>query len=368
MKDHRIGWLDSFRAFAVIGVVLLHLTNPTTSHYPHHDFFLHIFRFGYLGVQLFFIISGFVISYTLEHTPGFWSFQFNRFSRLFPAMLLCSLLTFGLAALLDNPAQFPDSHEWHNLLPGFTFINPHLWSLTGTSYHWINGSYWTLWVEVQLYLFASVLFYSNKQHFFRNILLAGLGLSLMKYLPGYALNNFGDTVAHYGLTGFFRGWNYAGELFNLSFFIGWFLLGALFYRLYSTGWSRLLVLAFALVMACLLRDAFNYFKESAGPLGTGMVIICGLFFWMILRKKPLIIPGGALLKRTGRISYTVYLVHEVNGLMLINHFYVLLGNFSFLAPWLILASAILFAELSFRWYERPAGIWLRKKLNAWPGK
>lgn len=172
MKDPRLGWLDGFRAIAVIFVMLFHLTRPFTAHYPHRDFFLYISRYGYLGVQLFFMVSGFVICYTPERTPGFWHFHVNRFARLFPAMLLCSLLTLGVVQCLDHPVVFINAHTFRNLLPGLTFTNPQLWSLAGgTNFHWINGSYWTLWIEVQFYLLASVVYYVQKRYFFLNLLL-----------------------------------------------------------------------------------------------------------------------------------------------------------------------------------------------------
>lgn len=353
MKDRRIGWLDGLRAIAVTAVMLFHLTSPFTAQYPHTDFFLYVSRYGYLGVQLFFIISGFVISYTLERTPGFWHFHINRFARLFPAMLLCSMLTLGIIRWLDQPVVFTNAHAFRNLLPGLTFTNPHLWAmLTGTEFHWINGSYWTLWVEVQFYLLASVVYYAGKQHFFRKLVLSCIALSGLKYLPGYALNNYPDALSHLGLAAFFRGWNYVDELFNLCFFVGWFLLGALFYRLYKMGWSWLFSITFLLVLACLVRDNFYYFPTITWPLCTGLAIFCSLFFWMILCKRALVFPGSAFFRRIGMISYGIYLIHEEVGLLLIDHFSVLLGRLSFLAPFVVIVLVTCFAELSYRWYEQ----------------
>ncbi|HTD39422.1 MAG TPA: acyltransferase family protein, partial [Mucilaginibacter sp.] len=84
MNKHRIELLDSFRFIAILSVMLFHFTYSWTARDPYGKFFLHIFHYGYLGVQFFFMISGFVISYTLENTPNLLSFYKNRFSRLFP--------------------------------------------------------------------------------------------------------------------------------------------------------------------------------------------------------------------------------------------------------------------------------------------
>src|ERR1700755_1312107 len=114
MKKHRIELLDSFRFIAVLSVFLYHFTNSWVSLYPYGNFFGHIFRFGYLGVNFFFMISGFVISYTLENTPNLSSFYKNRFSRLFPPMLLCTIIIFVILSLLDDDYLFRNAHEIKN--------------------------------------------------------------------------------------------------------------------------------------------------------------------------------------------------------------------------------------------------------------
>jgi len=49
------------------------------------------YKFGFFGVQLFFMISGFVILMSLEKTEGFFHFIYKRWIRLFPALLIASL-------------------------------------------------------------------------------------------------------------------------------------------------------------------------------------------------------------------------------------------------------------------------------------
>src|ERR1700761_1982655 len=107
MSKHRIELLDSFRCLAILSVLLFHFTEKWTDLYPYKVAFNHIFSFGYLGVNFFFMISGFVISYSLENTPDPSSFFRNRLSRLVPPMLLCTLLTFAVCTLLDDGLLFP---------------------------------------------------------------------------------------------------------------------------------------------------------------------------------------------------------------------------------------------------------------------
>ena len=108
----RIGILDGYRALAIGMVVLYHYfarwTPPdhAANLYPYGPVLRDAFSFGYLGVNFFFIISGFVIGMTLERckTPG--EFFVRRFARLWPAMLACSIITFAGLSLVPA-APFP---------------------------------------------------------------------------------------------------------------------------------------------------------------------------------------------------------------------------------------------------------------------
>jgi peptidoglycan/LPS O-acetylase OafA/YrhL len=355
MEKHRIKVLDGFRFIAVISVLLYHLTNPLIAKYPHHDFFLHIFKYGGLGVQFFFMISGFVISYTLAHTPTLAAFYRNRFSRLFPAMLLCSFLTFLVARLINDPVYYTGAKQVQNLIPGLTFINPSLYNLiTGSKFNWINGSYWTLWVEVQFYIIASALYFINKTKFFRNMLWVGVGISISKYLPGYFLNNYPDYLKAYGLSGFFDSWRYGNEIFNITFFIAWFLAGVIFYRLYigiNIKQNTWFLVYPAAVIICLLRDSWVYFQSVFYAEMFIALFTTILFLLLIYKRNSLCILENTFITRIGIISYSIYLIHEVIGILLINKYSHYLGSCAMLSPFIVIVMAIVFAELSYLFYE-----------------
>src|SRR4051812_27279825 len=85
----RIVLLDSFRCIAILLVVFYHFTyrwtspHATINLYPYKNWYGNISEYGLLGVSFFFIISGFVISFTLESTDSISAFYKNRFIRLF---------------------------------------------------------------------------------------------------------------------------------------------------------------------------------------------------------------------------------------------------------------------------------------------
>src|SRR5271154_6573804 len=140
MNRRRIDLLDSFRCLACLSVMFYHFVFRWNILLPQHDGFGSLFSQGFRGVQLFFVISGFVISYTLENTDGPLVFFKHRFIRLFPPLLLCTLITFAVAACLDKGGFCPFAHDPANLLPSLTLITPKLWTpLTRHPFSWING-------------------------------------------------------------------------------------------------------------------------------------------------------------------------------------------------------------------------------------
>src|SRR5215469_13528545 len=108
----RIAYVDGLRCAAILLVLLYHYfarwTYPLSgdSLYPYGGYFAGwwIAKYGYYGVELFFAISGFVITLTLERCSSFYEFAVRRFARLWPAMPICSVLTYGALRAIPNAA------------------------------------------------------------------------------------------------------------------------------------------------------------------------------------------------------------------------------------------------------------------------
>jgi peptidoglycan/LPS O-acetylase OafA/YrhL len=364
MNSRRIDLLDSFRFLAVLGVLLYHFTFEWKDHCPYGDYFGSLFRYGYLGVQFFFIISGFVISYTLEGTDSLSSFWKNRFIRLFPPLLACTIITFGVAGILDSHLLFPNAHKTINFLPTFTLTNPSLWtSLTHTHFGWINGSYWSLWVEIQFYLLASVCYFWNKVNFFRNILVTAVLLSIVKYIPSYLLHGGSWGPFSPGMTYFLSGWAFINAAFNIDYYILWFALGIIFHHLYKGVriWSQPLTTICSLIVLCLLYVDRPYAEMIYGVRIFQLMVVT-LFLLLIYKKKVLSFLDNSLFKRIGVISYSMYLIHEVTGVLLINRYGVYLGRWTPLSLPIMILLIIVFAELSYRFYEKKTALFLKKVL------
>jgi peptidoglycan/LPS O-acetylase OafA/YrhL len=93
INQGRLRYLDALRGIAVLCVVLWHLYGTNAEYLPYGArFAVAPFNLMWTGVELFFLISGFVILMTLEHVRTLREFAVRRWLRLFPAMLIGSLL------------------------------------------------------------------------------------------------------------------------------------------------------------------------------------------------------------------------------------------------------------------------------------
>ncbi|MBR1090724.1 acyltransferase [Bradyrhizobium manausense] len=101
----RVPGLDLLRLVAVAAVVLYHygFWGPASNGVPQValPYLASYAQYGFLGVPIFFTISGFVIAYSGEsRTPV--GFAIARFSRIYPTFLFCMTLTFATILLLGG--------------------------------------------------------------------------------------------------------------------------------------------------------------------------------------------------------------------------------------------------------------------------
>ena len=92
---NRIIELDALRGIAAIFVLIYHYTYRYNSLYGHSGILEELgFYWGKQGVQLFFMISGFVIFLSLNHLKKPMDFIVSRFSRLYPPFWIAIACTF----------------------------------------------------------------------------------------------------------------------------------------------------------------------------------------------------------------------------------------------------------------------------------
>ena len=137
--------LDILRGIAVISTVLFHATqaNEQLGHWTGFTAFVFkVLSFGYLGVELFFVLSGFLITGILLRSKDkphyFRNFYIRRFLRIVPAYLLL-IIVLKLSGMID----------WRFVLACLLYLT-NMTSLVGTSLEY--GPLWSLSVEEQFYV------------------------------------------------------------------------------------------------------------------------------------------------------------------------------------------------------------------------
>jgi peptidoglycan/LPS O-acetylase OafA/YrhL len=367
-EDNRIKIIDGFRFISIISVILFHFysryTQPANNvnYYPYNDEFEHYFNQGHFGVKFFFIISGFVIFYTMERSASFSSFFYKRFIRLFPSMFLCSIVTFIFVELADREKIFPFFHSSTILsfLPSWTFTPPLIWNLilNRNDIEVISGSYWTLWVEVSFYLLAGAIFFINSGNFLSNWVKALTIVTFLRIITYSKVQNIFDNgssikkillMTREGL-----------HFFAVSQFMIYFTLGILFYTIFDK--KKISRFNFSVILA--LSGLELYLLEH-NSLRVLFILTILLFVIFIYKGEYLNFLKANLITRIGMTSYTLYLIHESIGVILINK----LGAFTGpgfvtgLIPVIVIFILILFSELVYRFYEVPLNRYFKKRIN-----
>lgn len=113
-----------------------------------------------LGVQVFFIISGYVISISLESSRNLGIFLIKRFLRLFPALFLI-ISTIYIIGNLVSVDEIKNRLTFANYFASLTMLPiKQLNTITGSNLDWITGVLWTLQIEVIFYLLIGALYFT----------------------------------------------------------------------------------------------------------------------------------------------------------------------------------------------------------------
>lgn len=297
------------------------------------------FSLGRFGVVVFFMISGFVIPYSLRSggERPVEKFIVGRIFRLYPAYwvsLILALLALGFFGERVGLAQ---------AIANFTMVQ----SLLGQEH--IMGIYWTLFVELVFYGMCVVLFLAKliKKPVVSAVVSTFLVLAML-------YKNFSVSSNTYIPPG--------GIAFALALmFLGALVRSALHDR---DRLARLLLPAICFVV--LGAKALLLYRYQGTPTFKVLLpeftaeILAVAIFVTCSQLKP---AGTGFLKYMGLISYSIYLFHGVVFTVTSHLFYrnsSVIGDFGFLICTVILTFAA--SSLSYRFVERP-GIALGRKMQ-----
>lgn len=366
-KRQHLNNLDVLRGIAILGVLLFHSVDAvwgpgwlsfsggarkvTFDFGQGTSFWLYPIHLGHLGVAIFFGVSGFCIHLSAagasRAAPGL-DFFIKRFFRIVPAYFVVLLALSAQRVHWDDQTSvkslFLHLFFVHNFSPSYIFS--------------LNPSFWSIAVEMQLYLLYPVVWFGAARIGWRNILLVTLATELALRL--------GQTIAEaiYGtsIPGFLTG----------SPFYYWFSwsAGAYAAEKYRRGemLPRARVLGGSMILAGLVADSWKVSCEASFPLvaGGAALLVAGKAIVPARWSKWLLVLGAW--------SYSLYLIHQP----LLQKVGELAGNkfgrsnlMPLLCVWLAALVIVPLAGVLYRVLERPsieAGHWVSSKMRLAAGQ
>jgi peptidoglycan/LPS O-acetylase OafA/YrhL len=284
--DARLHGVDALRGVAALLVMLFHYTTRYQEKFGHVSPPAFEVSWGYLGVNLFFMISGFVIFMTLERTRRPADFLVSRFSRLFPAYWVAALVTWTIVQLTPELGK--------NVSPMAAIGN-------GLMFHGllgipnIDGVYWTLEVELLFYWAMFLLW-----------LTVGFAAPARWLMPWLALSIVAAAVQRLG----FAFPYIVSRVFILPYF-PYFAIGVLLYLYFVRHTFRWRVEGPIGVLALLAIALIDPPSRLLWTAAFVAVFVLAAFRW----QASFAVRALALV---GIVSYPLYLLHETIGWTLIH--------------------------------------------------
>ncbi|WP_067508194.1 acyltransferase [Actinoplanes sp. TFC3] len=323
--------LTSIRAFAALAVFAYHL-------HPWQQFaWLAPLKYGYTGVTIFFVLSGFILTWTHNPAQNYRQFYLRRFARIYPTYLvvLCGVLCWS--------AVSGNGRDLGATLTNLTLI--HAWFTDPGIYAGINGVTWSLACEMFFYALFPLLWRAAQR-----ISLRSLWCIVGGIFAGYAIVTV--TIASQQASRDVLQTLYANPLARLpEFLLGIAVASTSIAGKWIPGWLTGATLGFAAAGAVFLPQ-WPVANVWATPLAAASIV------WLAkkdLNRSPSA-PRRAWLQMAGRVSYAFYLVHGLVLLKLENQGLVLRAVVAFLI------SAVIGLALH-KLVELPANRWIIDRLG-----
>ncbi|MHC2255525.1 peptidoglycan/LPS O-acetylase OafA/YrhL [Bradyrhizobium embrapense] len=339
MTPQRYANIDGLRAIAALGVMVEHMFGDLLRQTPPAagpmnaagDLLVQNVSLGRFGVALFFLISGFVVPFSIGGERPLFQFAVSRAFRLYPALWLALAVLASMAWLAGEPPRAVTVLANMTMAPAL-FGQP-----------WLSPIYWTLFVELAFYVLIALLFSVGTLRRVGVLSILSLALVIATALP-VQLRIHG--IANLPV-------QYLGM--HLSFlFLGLLLRLWLVERVPGAS-----VAALALVLAQIvavpsvapfsLARGDNFIMEGLTPVLAAYALALVVFLAAVRFDRP----RSLLLSRIGLISYSMYLLHwPVN--VTVYRFLPLTGQIGDSATMLVCADlTLLVSWLVYRLVERP---------------
>jgi peptidoglycan/LPS O-acetylase OafA/YrhL len=348
-RGGRLAALDGLRLVAALLVVMFHYVGTEFTNIwgaKNHEIFPWLYpvsTYGYLGVQFFFIISGFVICMS-SWDRKLGDFFVSRTVRLYPvywfAVLFSALVVTVMQPIASDISAIKPPHSLSDVLSNLTMLQ----EAAGIPH--VDSVYWTLWVELRFYLIFAIVVWR--------------GLTYRRVVLFCALWAVASLVASSANIS-------ALNNIVMPVYSWYFIAGIAFFLIYRFGQTPLL---WGMVGLCWLQaqhDAYGATTYMNGMLKTSMewryaATLITVFFLAIAAVALgwLSWARWRWLTVAGVLTYPVYLMHQNIGLITIR------GLHDLVPKWPLLLGAVtamlLLSWLAHRFIERPLALRMKRML------
>ncbi|MDO1449800.1 acyltransferase [Rhodocytophaga aerolata] len=224
-------------------------------------------QYGYLGVEVFFVISGFILPYSLYkrnyHISYYSVFLLKRILRLDPPYLFAIAIGLSLSTLAGHALP-----SWQRLLAHIGYANAIL------GFEWISPVFWTLAIEFQFYLFLGITYsgFTTKSH-----------LKALIFIILIVFSSF-----------------FVKDETFLPHWFGLFALGILAFRYMQLGMSSIKLWSAVIVITVVVALNNGILEAIVGLLSLLYIIFVRISQNTLVSK---------VLLWLGMISYSLYLTH-----------------------------------------------------------
>ena len=325
--------IDSLRAISVLGVIFFH-----------YNFFINdskLFSGGFLGVDIFFVISGYLISKIIISQVEKGQFSYVNFierraRRILPALFFLLFVSIFVAFLLFSKENYNDFFK--SLIAASFFYSNLYFHFQSIEYGAIEGIFepllhtWSLSIEEQFYLFFPFVILIVYKFFyqFRFLLFALISLSsfilcvyLSRHHPSFNFYFFGTRIWEFGF-GFFLAYREVKKKNKYFFYLGLLLI---------------------------LYSLFFFQNNHSHPSYLTLVPVLGSYLYIghfSSEYTNLTFLKKGLLPFIGKISYSLYLWHYLIFVFLQSFFLFSDFNINLFLPFVFLISF-----LSYKYIETP---------------
>ncbi|RXT46364.1 hypothetical protein B6S44_26495 [Bosea sp. Tri-44] len=287
--------LDALRAIAALAVMVEHMFGDLLRQVPSAtgpmstlaQALVQNLSLGRFGVALFFLISGFVVPFSIGGERPLRHFAVSRLFRLYPALWL------ALAVLATTAWLAGDAPRTATVLANLTMAPPLF------SQPWLSPIHWTLFIELLFYVLVALLFFAGTLKHVGVLLALSLALITATVLP-IQLRTHGVVNLPIQYLGMHLSFLFLGLLLRL-----WLVERMRGARLSAVILVLVQLAALLSVSQFSLARGDNFVMEGLRPVLSAYVLAFAVFLAAIRLERP----RSPLLARIGLTSYSMYLFH-----------------------------------------------------------